>query len=140
MRLHASRAGVALLAGASLVASSSGECCMSRLHERKRGSMVSAALYPHSHHANLPIVMSTNHYTYSAFSSSAAESIASRTPALAQCRHPAPKSRAAAGMPLTMAESRGVLGDLGKMASALALSALLVLPSPAAQILKKCFL
>jgi hypothetical protein len=43
-------------------------------------------------------------------------------------------------MPLTMAESRGVLGDLGKMASALALSALLVLPSPAAQILKKCFL
>jgi len=51
MRLHASRAGVALLAGASFVASSSGECCMSRLHDRKRGSMISAALNPRSHHA-----------------------------------------------------------------------------------------
>jgi hypothetical protein len=64
MRLHASRAGVALLAGASFVASSSGKFCMSRLHDRKRGSMISGAVNPRSHHANLPSVMPTNHYAF----------------------------------------------------------------------------
>lgn len=46
MRLHASRAGVALLAGASFVASSSGECCMSRLHDRKRVDDISRIASP----------------------------------------------------------------------------------------------
>ena len=64
-----------------------------------------------------------------------AASIASRVPALAQCKLPVTKARPAAGMTVTMAEGRDAAGDLsrdlGKMASALALSALLMLPSGA---------
>ena len=73
--------------------------------------------------------------TRAAFAPSAA-GVASRTPALAQCRLPAhTKARPASGVAVTMAEGRGAADDLsrdlGKMASALALSALLVLPSAA---------
>lgn len=64
-----------------------------------------------------------------------AASIASRVPTLAQCKLPVTKARPAAGMTVTMAEGRDAAGDLsrdlGKMASALALSALLMLPSGA---------